>query len=348
MLEALLELYPEFLEVPPTQILPALKKSGLSWQQISLPERLRWVLSSQQGVANWRKIFSPIDRAIDEQFTNEQKALATRLYVLLQKFNLNETIQRNDENNQLLAIAVINAVREGRLTLWRYVCMPRTNLIVGENRGGFVRWEAEYDSRYDTLTKALIQDKELLAQISNLGIEPNIYFVINDWEVPFYRSNVSIKSLNEGEFELAISALETIRGYTRDWIAQTCERYGLNASGVYFFSDRELCPEYQEFLDLVDTLKLERAGLADAGILKAEIDFVIKADKSISGQSAELKAMRRIYQYAVESVFIAQSVLGKGIYLNAEYPTINVWQKMRLLQQLPTLFYVTDSQVQNI
>ncbi|MBL8015376.1 MAG: hypothetical protein JNK26_04275 [Candidatus Doudnabacteria bacterium] len=346
LLKELPGIFPDETSSPSSGLLTALRKKGIKWAELKPGERIEYMKGFQQDSARLRKIYGPLVSSLDESLSEGQVDLAIKLYVLLQKFSTNESIRDNYDNNLLLAMAVIKAIKEGKLCLWRYVCMAKTELLL--DGPSFNGWNSTFDSRYDTLTPSLIRDKELLTEVLALGLDTEINYVLNDWEVPFYRWGPACRALQADQLKAALDNLESTRQYMREWISARCAAYGVGSYNIIFFSDQEVCPDYQLFLDLVDNSKLEVAGLADAKLLGAEIRFVKSADKSITDQSALDKAMNRIYQYAVEAVVISQTSIGAGIYLNGEYPTVTVWQKMKLLQPLPTLFYIPDSQIRNI
>ena len=253
--------------------------------------------------------------------------------------------QRNNQlNNQLLKSVATATVQTGKLSLWRFICMPEISLETQNNQ--FKKWQYTFGSRrYDTLTPALPRDQQLIDGLKDRGINSELYFVIDDWEAPYLRTAKEFYSLPKDEKRKALEGLEPVRQQTSQWIYNTTNNTNLEPKDILYFSSRI---EFPEFVDLMDAIPLELEPKY-SGIYQEEQRFVQKSSPELSLLEKDLKAARRIAQYAVEGSIIIESGLTNGLYLNSEYPVQQVWKKLTLLSpDIPTLFYVKDEEVKNI
>lgn len=103
---------------------------------------------------------------------------------------------------------------------------------------------------------------------------------------------------------------------------------------------------YKEFVELIENMSLV-INPSYAGVLRGEVEFVKASTPDLSDMEAERKATLRFSQYAVEGA-VVESVLLNWIYLNSEYPVVQVWKKLTFMSSIPTLFYVDNEAVKNI
>jgi hypothetical protein len=288
---------------------------------------------------------------------NEETAiLSAKLFSVFLGCTRVSTQLRNKENNLLLARNVVESVKEGKVNLWRFVCMPKTTMIKKDNK--FDRWEADFSTTaYNTLSPALFYDRDLLSKVLSLGLVPKLTYVLDDWEVPYIRMTditetgfSKFKSLSQDERDIALKSLVEINVQVRSWIDKMMLAQNIRIpdfTNVRFLSGMI---DYYEFIELMDTLFLEM-DIESLGIFKQELEFAEKYYPNINRQTAGIMAGRRITQYATEAVVInndTSSEFKNGIFLNSEYPTLPVWQKLNLVTRIPTLFYAEDEVIKNI
>lgn len=303
-------------------------------------------MQTERGIDNIAsEIPSVIVRAakeLEEVNENELKLASSLFQRLLDECKKPE-MNGNKENNLLLARASIRAIQKGTMPLWRFVCMPRIGMVAKDSM--FERWTCEIgDTRYDTLSPALSRDFNIIELVRRHEITPNLYYVLDDWEVPWLRTESDFNKLFKDEKEKALQNLFSIRTQTKDWITGTTKAFNNVPNQILFFSE---LIDYQSFCDLMDAPRLE-ATEAYQGTFEQEYQFIKKADFFMNDFERRRAAMRRIIQYATEGSILANTSLGQGIYLNSEYPVQVVWKKLTLFAELPTLFYVTDKDVKNI
>ncbi len=315
------------------------------WLELNAEQRRSVLFSTPQDSDKLRKFISPLLTSIGDDIESQETIeLAAKVYGFLMGQNKVENMRDNANNNILLAQIAIQAAISRRMDFWRFVCMPEISMVKDGSK--FVDWNCEIGSpRYDTLTSALDRDSEILAGLQQLGIKPQLYFVLDDWEVPWLRSEQDFRALSRSEQQKALEALSGIRQQTTNWINENAGKNSVANSGIIYFSS---LIGYQRFVDLMDAPRLESESTYQ-GVFSEEKRFVIEsARRVLTRQEADAKTGRRIIQYATEGSILANTFLTNGIYLNAEYPVQVVWKKLTLLADLPTLFYVTDKEVKNI
>lgn len=320
-----------------------------------MQDNLLFELFKEEGLLKrqFRKwVRDPFEVAISgaEKLSREEEQVAATVYARLWLSNVQESTRGNMENNSLLATSSISAAKTGEIDFYRFVCMPYIGLV--SDQGEFVSWKYVIGTySYDTLTPAMSADKKLLSKFDGL-VQPRMTFILDDWEVPFLRTNdlsdvqtSGFLGLNPAAQELALKELEKVRNDVTKWIAQKTADYQI-VPEVKFFSE---IVGYKNFVDLVSAFQLEAP--TDEGIYKAEVDFVRKSIEREAVKPSELgisiRASRRIAQYAVEGAILKEQ-FKNGIFLCSEYPTVPVWQKLNMISSIPSLFYVKDSEVKNI
>ncbi|PIR43656.1 hypothetical protein COV24_01635 [candidate division WWE3 bacterium CG10_big_fil_rev_8_21_14_0_10_32_10] len=313
------------------------------WKNLTNEEQKFLYLQSPKGYSIAKRFVAPFIQALEKSSYNSEFSLQSyALYTTL--LNANQLQGKNYNNNFLLALASLEAVRSGKLNLWRFVCLPELNIYISQ--GKFIEWSCIFDTkRYDTLSPAISYDQKIVDSIvKNTLIDPTINLVFNDWEGLFLRTisnNVNLYfSLDLLERKKAQASLKYVRSSIIKWV-KSKTKYPYN---IMFISD---FIDFDSFVDAMDSLSMESFELYK-GIFNEELEFVNKSEPNIGTLEKELKAMRRIRQYAVEGSVIGSSFLGQGVFLAAEYPVQQVWNKLTLLQPLSALFYVKDKDVRNI
>jgi len=266
---------------------------------------------------------------------NEATKKGIQVYKFLKELMVQDV---GTANRQLLSDLSFKAACEGKLMAWRFMCLPEVDLDVNT-----LEWQAVFGTaRYDTFTPSLDRDAQFLEGMRNLGIEVKLKIVLDDWEAPYLRSASVFYKLSPEDQVTAIDNLKRLRSSIDQWVSKNSIN-GVPVQTLYISA----LVGFKEFVDLIDAQTLEMDPKY-IGILSEEMRFVRESSGNVSEYECQGKASRRIAQYAAEGSIIASSDLGSGIYLNSEYPTKQVWKKLTLLAQLPTLFYVADSEVRNI
>jgi hypothetical protein len=314
------------------------------WFELTDIQRVQVFSDTPQDVNKLQKAISPLLAALKGNVEDKNTIqLAAQLFAFLRSQIKVENMMENARNNELLAEVAVQSAVSKTIDLWRFVCMPEISMVSDQKT--FIEWLCNMGTeRYDTLSPALKRDAELIASCKELGITPKLYFVLDDWEVPWLRSEQQFKSLSRPEQEKALDSLSSIRAQTENWIQETTQRCEITP-GIVFFSS---LINYQQFVDLMDAPLLESQAQYN-GVFNEERRFVIESTRrKLTNEEANKKTSLRVIQYATEGGILASTFLGSGIYLNAEYPVQVVWKKLTLLSDLPTLFYVTDKEVKNV
>lgn len=271
---------------------------------------------------------------------------AIKIYFVLQSLIRKEEKLNNVLNNRLIASSCLEAARSGELTAWRFVCMPKTDFDPSDLD---MPWKVTIgDARYDTLMPALSFDQKIVEVLENIGVDVNITYVFDDWELPFLRvldlntGESPFLALNPEDQESCITALRQVKKVVKKWVAKTLAK-GNVPYDVIFFSD---LIAYQDFKDGIESLRFD-TGPNIQGVFKAEEEFVRRADPYKSSMAVNRAVATRIAQYAFEGI-ILREYFEKGIFLASEYPIDTVWQKLNLFTKIPTLFYAKDEDVKNI
>jgi hypothetical protein len=314
------------------------------WLELTDNQRREVVLSTSPDKDKLQKAAKPLAIAIGNDIENKDSILlATKIYRFLLSQTQLDNQKENSDNNSLLATVSVNAAISKRIDFWRFVCMPEVSIDVNSNNT-FDTWDYTLGSeRYDTLSPALQRDSEIIDGMRALGITPQLFYVLDDWEAPWLRAENIFKKLSKSEQKKALEGLSDIRAVTSEWITKQTKEF--DPSGIIYFSS---LINYRTFIDLMDMPLLE-SQVEYKIILEEEKNFVKKSSRrNPTDLEATAIAQKRIIQYATEGSILANTFLGNGIYLNSEYPVQVVWKKLTLFADLPTLFYVTDKEVKNV
>lgn len=291
---------------------------------------------------------------LPEDTDTEVAKRTAKIYKFFREATLEKPQKDNYENNRMLAEISFEAALTGEVNLWRFVCMPELSMETDE-RGNFERWSYRLGKfRYDTLTPPLRFDRQLISGLRLLGLESSLTFVLDDWEAPYLRTTdpskqgySSFKSLSQSEQVRALEGLSDVRRAMVSWIEYKTTELGLTPDIVkpdtLFLSE---IIDYRNFTDMLSALELE-LDENYINILNLEMNFVRDSTPGVSDQECRIKAIRRVTQYAVEGAVLGP-IMKNRIFLSSEFPVNLVWKKLTLLQNLPTLFYVQDSDVKNI
>ena len=317
------------------------------WMESDYLVKFAAISKAEKGkVDSFVSLFAPVFRQEADKLNEEVIRRAIQIYFVIQPLVKKEDQINNPKNNNLLVSSCLEAAKYGKLTAWRFVCMPKTDFNPNDLD---LPWKVTIgDARYDTLTPALPFDQGVVDALVKIRIGINITYVFDDWELPFLR----VLDLNTGESPfMALSpldrarslvALETVKKSVKKWIVEKLSKENIPYE-IIFFSD--LIP-YQDFKDGVESLRFD-TGSNLQGVFRAEEEFVRKADPYKSDMAVNRAVSTRIAQYAFEGI-ILREYFGWGIFLASEYPINTVWQKLSLFTGIPTLFYVTDRDVKNI
>lgn len=280
-----------------------------------------------------KPLYTNLVTAAMDGYDVEALSRSTQIYFLLCSYN---TMQWNNwDNNDLLALSAIQAAATGKLPFWRFVCLPYVELE--RDASAFVSWKYSIGSRrYDTLNPALRYDKKLLASCEQIGIQPTLTFVFDDWEALFLRCRGSYELLSKQDKQTALERLEEVRAATTQWIAESVQGRDI-AYNTLFFSQ---LIGYQEFCDLMDSFQLDM----QARVINEEARFIKEASKDITETQAQREAHIRVSQYATEGALLQD----QGIFLPAEYPITLVYTKLSLINKFASCFYVRDEQIKNM
>ena len=314
------------------------------WLELTDEQRREVILSISPDKDQLQKAIKPLVVAVENDIENKNTILlATTIYRFLLSQTQLDNQKENAENNSLLATVSVNSAISKQIDFWRFVCLPEVSLGVNSNNT-FDTWNYTLGSeRYDTLSPALQRDSEVIDGMRALGITPQLFYVLDDWEAPWLRSENTFKKLSKSEQKKALESLSEIRDVTSEWITKQTKQF--EPSGIIYFSS---LINYQTFTDLMDVPLLESRN-DYKNTMEEEKRFVKESSRRILTDSeAYAIAQKRVIQYATEGSILANTFLANGIYLNSEYPVQVVWKKLTLFANLPTLFYVTDKEVKNV
>lgn len=254
---------------------------------------------------------------------------------ILRRFNF-VSISKNDYLiKEILAKSICNK----KIYFWKFVCMPKIN--IDETLSFSIDWG---DKRYDTLSLSLKKDLAIEKFWAQYGIETEIEYVFDDWEVLFLRDNqkyLEQSKLNKLQMR---EKLVELKGEIIKWVRKKTGNY---YAKCVFFSD---LISYNDFVKGMGFIgKIIEQDVKYKKILNNELRFLseiyeskINEDKIIS------EANFRIVQYSTEGLLLLEKGFGNKIYLNSEYPTHATYDKLNYLVKLPSLFYCKDSEINNI
>lgn len=317
------------------------------WMESDYSVKCTAISKAEKGkVDSFVSLFASVFRQETDELNEDVIRRAIQIYFVVQSLVKKEDQINNTKNNNLLVTSCLEAAKYGKLIAWRFVCMPKTDFDPGDLD---MPWKVTIgDSRYDTLTPALPFDQKIVEKLENIGIDVNITYVFDDWELPFLR----VLDLNTGESpflalspedqESCIVALGQVKKVVKKWVAKTLAKRTVPYD-VVFFSDLIAYPDFQEG---VESLRFD-TGPDIQGVFRAEEEFVRRADPYKGDMSVNRAVATRIAQYAFEGIILSE-YFRKGIFLASEYPIDTVWQKLSLSTRIPTLFYVKDEDVKNI